>query len=60
MLRRTMNKKVQKFCFTLNNYTEDEFKKIGEYMLKNAVYGIVGREIGELGTPHLQGYINLV
>jgi hypothetical protein len=54
-----MNKKVQKFCFTLNNYTEDEYRKIREYMVSKCVYGIVGREIGELGTPHLQGYFNL-
>lgn len=47
---------VRNFCFTLNNYTqeeEDDIKKI------HHEYIIYGKEIGEEGTPHLQGYIEL-
>jgi hypothetical protein len=43
-------------CFTLNNYTEDDVNKIQSAPHK---YLIIGREIGESGTPHLQGYIEL-
>ena len=46
------------WCFTLNNYSMDDIK-----VLKNTDSSIVPRyvfqeEIGEEGTPHLQGYIN--
>lgn len=42
-------------CFTLNNWTEEEFKSIGKW--KGVKYLVVGKEVGENGTPHLQGYV---
>lgn len=39
--------------FTLNNYTEEEY----ETMMELGEYCIIGREVGEQGTPHLQGYV---
>jgi len=45
------------YCFTLNNYTEDEYASIKGVCQSESVYAIVGREVGESGTPHLQGYI---
>lgn len=49
------------WCFTLNNYTNDELNCIVT-MFKNGSNGsnkfIIGHEIGESGTPHLQGYVN--
>jgi len=45
------------YCFTLNNYTEDEYANIKRVCESESLYAIVGREVGEHGTPHLQGYI---
>lgn len=42
------------WCFTWNNFQEDYIKYF-ENLKCN--YFIIGKEIGESGTPHLQGYI---
>ena len=44
------------FCFTLNNYLPAEITKLD---LLECVYITYGYEVGEEGTPHLQGYIEL-
>lgn len=41
-------------CFTVNNYDEDEWNRILENPRWS--YVICGREVGEEGTPHIQGY----
>lgn len=43
------------WCFTINNWTEDDFASLKQLQ---HVYLVVGRERGENGTPHLQGYIH--
>lgn len=51
----------KKWCFTLNNYTKSDYDNICAYCANNSnvkLY-IVGKEIGESGTPHLQGFIEL-
>jgi hypothetical protein len=50
------------WCFTLNNYTDAEEKAIEEYVAEEEPlvnYIIYGREVGDNGTPHLQGYLEL-
>lgn len=42
------------WCFTLNNYTKEEYEYIKCVV---CTYLVVGEEVGESGTPHLQGYI---
>jgi len=47
---------AKRWCFVLNNYTEDEFCSICSKIKAMCSIGIIGKEIGEQGTPHLQGY----
>jgi len=48
--------KSRSWCFTINNYTEQEYESLFED--HNSVkYMIVGKEVGENQTPHLQGYV---
>lgn len=49
--------KNRSWCFTLNNYTEEETECLKEWITKYCVYGIFGKELAPTtGTPHLQGY----
>lgn len=51
--RNTMSRS-RRWCFTLNNYTEEEELEFKRLEVK---YICVGKEIGENGTPHLQGFV---
>ena len=43
----------------LNNWTNDELNSISSICSKYCKYAIIEKEIGENGTPHLQGYFEL-
>lgn len=47
------NSRPRRIVFTLNNWTEAERSKIRSAPHVRA--GIIGKEVGESGTPHLQG-----
>lgn len=51
---RAGSKSARRWCYTLNNYTENDETSIQAIP---CIYHVYGREIGETGTPHLQGYI---
>lgn len=46
--------KSRDYCFTINNYTEEHIKLCESI---EAAYIVYGKEVGESGTPHLQGYV---
>lgn len=49
--------RFRRWCFTLNNWTQEELLHLTNFFDdRNAKY-IMGEEVGEEGTPHLQGYV---
>lgn len=50
-----MAERNRRFCFTLNNYTEEEYEELKN--LRDVKYIVIGKEVGENGTPHLQGFV---
>ena len=50
--------RVRSFCFTLNNWKQEEYDWLAQKLKSEKVnYYIIGKEKGESGTPHLQGYV---
>lgn len=47
------------WCFTLNNHSVQEEQHIADQGRDNdaILYLVAGREVGESGTPHLQGFV---
>lgn len=48
---------AKRWCFTLNNYTDEEYCAIKAILQKKSLTWIIGKEVGDSGTPHLQGYV---
>lgn len=55
-----MTRSAKNYCFTLNNYSEDDQIRLRTCFASNdaVVYLVFGRETAESGTRHLQGYIS--
>jgi len=58
VIRRNTQQRLRRFVFTVNNYTEEEYEALKTFA-KTTQWFIMGKERGEQGTPHIQGYINL-
>lgn len=53
--------KCRNYCWTLNNFTDEEVENIKENCKSEKIrYCVFGIEVGEKGTPHLQGYVEFV
>ena len=49
-----------KYDFVINNWSQLEFNDLCQTLDNIAKKAIIGSEVGEKGTPHLQGYISLL
>ena len=47
---------AKRWCFTLNNYEENDLSSIRSKIRGLCSICIIGAEVGESGTPHFQGY----
>jgi len=50
---------TKRYQFTWNNYNEQDLTICKAFFEEYCVYGVYAKEIGEGGTPHLQGYFEL-
>lgn len=48
--------RAKNWCFTLNNYNESDEERLS-LLHEGVEYLVYGREVGDSGTPHLQGYV---
>ena len=54
-----MAQRKRRYCLTLNNPTEEEIESVKTLQSSNLKRAIFGYEVGDSGTPHLQGFIHM-
>lgn len=61
MVRSEATREGIHWCFTVNNYTEEQMEILKNFAIDHCKYLTYGKEVGEkCGTPHLQGYLALL
>lgn len=53
----TSEQRTRSWIIVINNYTEEQYADLCERLPQLCTYGILAREVGENGTPHIQGYV---
>lgn len=51
--------RIRRFVFTLNNWTQEEYDFLTQEFAPQTTWGVIGKEVGETGTLHLQGAVIL-
>lgn len=61
MSKAKTQKQSRFWCLTINNYSPDEYEEVCSVLGDPdfVTYAVLGKEVGELGTHHLQGYVEL-
>jgi len=54
-----VQRKSRRWCFTHNNYADVDAQLILDFFREHCRYGVFGREVGDGGTFHFQGYFTL-
>jgi len=49
----------KRFCFTWNNYDDATMALLESFAAEHCPYLVYGKEVGDSGTPHLQGFFTL-
>lgn len=53
-----MTQRFRNFHLTFNNYTQEDFSALQQNLQNHGCYYyVIGEEVGESGTPHLQGTV---
>lgn len=56
-----MTRSAKHYCFTLNNYSNDHKDELKSLFDGGGIlYLVYGEEVGDSGTPHLQGYVAFI